>query len=35
LLEFNQPGKHTITVAFVDGKRNKASLESIRLSPAE
>ncbi|MEI8372537.1 MAG: alpha-L-fucosidase [Planctomycetota bacterium] len=35
LLTFNQPGKHTITVVLVDGKRNKASLESIRLSPAE
>jgi len=35
LLTFKQPGKHTIAVSFVEGDREKASLESIRLSPAE
>jgi alpha-L-fucosidase len=35
LLTFNKPGKHTIAVSFVEGDRDKASLESIRLSPAE
>jgi alpha-L-fucosidase len=35
LLTFKQPGKHTITVTLVDGKRDKTSLESIRLTPAE
>jgi alpha-L-fucosidase len=34
LLTFNKPGKHTITVSLVDGDRQKASLESVRLSPA-
>jgi alpha-L-fucosidase len=34
-LRFDKPGKHTITLALVDGSREKASLESIRLSPAE
>lgn len=35
LLTFSKPGKHTLAVSFVEGDRNKASLESIRLSPAE
>jgi len=35
LLTFKQPGKHTIAVSLVDGSRDKTSLESIRLSPAE
>jgi alpha-L-fucosidase len=35
LLTFNKPGKHTVTVTLVDGAPDKASLESIRLSPAE
>jgi len=35
LLTFKQPGKHTIAVSLVDGDRDKTSLESIRLSPAE
>ncbi len=35
LLTFNKPGKHTITVSLVEGNRNKASLESLRLTRAE
>ncbi len=35
LLRFNAPGKHTIAVALVEGDREKASLESVRLAPAE
>ncbi|MGA2500633.1 MAG: hypothetical protein ABSH20_23080 [Tepidisphaeraceae bacterium] len=35
LLTFNKSGKHTITVSLVDGDRDKASLEAVRLSPAE
>ena len=35
LLTFNKPGKHTVTVTLVDGTPDKASLESIRLSPSE
>lgn len=35
LLTFQKPGKHTIAVSLVDGDRQKASLESIRLSLAE
>ena len=35
LLTFNKPGMHTIAVSLVDGNREKASLEAVRLSPAE
>lgn len=35
LLTFNKPGKHTVTVTLLDGAPDKASLESIRLSPSE
>lgn len=35
LLTFNKPGKHTITVSLVEGNRDKASLEAVRLSPAQ
>jgi len=35
LLTFNKPGKHTVEVSLVAGDSDKASLESIRLSPAE
>jgi alpha-L-fucosidase len=35
LLPFKSPGRHTITVSLVDGPRDKASLQFIRLSPAE
>ncbi len=35
LLTFRAPGKRTITVSLVDGNRDQASLESIRLSPVE
>jgi alpha-L-fucosidase len=35
LLSFNKPGKHTIAVSLVEGDREKASLEAVRLSPAE
>jgi alpha-L-fucosidase len=35
LLTFNKPGMHTIAVSLIDGNREKASLEAVRLSPAE
>ncbi len=35
LLTFNRAGKHTLTVSFVEGNREKASLEAMRLSPTE
>ncbi len=35
LLTFKTPGKHTIAVALVEGAPEKASLEAIRLTPAE
>ena len=35
LLTFKQPGKHTISVSPAEGNSNKASLESIHLTPAE
>lgn len=33
ILRFQKPGRHSITVSFVEGDRAKASLESIRLTP--
>ena len=35
LLTFKTPGQHTIAVSLVDGPREKASLQAIRLSPVE
>ena len=35
LLTFKTPGPHTIAVSLVEGPRDKASLQSVRLSPAE
>jgi alpha-L-fucosidase len=35
LLTFHKPGKHTIAVSLVDGDRENASLEAVRLSPAD
>jgi alpha-L-fucosidase len=35
LLTFKTPGQHTIAVSLVDGPRDKASLQAIRLSPVE
>jgi alpha-L-fucosidase len=35
LLTFRKPGKHTITVSPAQDKADRASLESIRLTPAE
>ncbi len=35
LLTFKTPGRHTIAVSLVDGPRDKASLQAIRLSPVE
>ena len=35
LLTFKTPGRHTIAVSLVEGPRDKASLQSIRLSPTE
>jgi alpha-L-fucosidase len=34
LLSFDKPGKHTLAVSLVDGDPEKASLESLHLSPA-
>lgn len=35
LLTFHKPGKHAIAVSLVEGDREQASLEAVRLSPAE
>jgi alpha-L-fucosidase len=35
LLTFCKPGKHTLTVSLVEGNHDKASLEAVRLSPAQ
>jgi alpha-L-fucosidase len=35
LLTFSKPGKHTISVSLVEGDREKASLEAVRLSPVQ
>jgi len=35
LLSFQKPGRHTISVSLVEGKADQASLEAIRLAPAE
>ena len=35
LLTFRSPGQRTITVTLVDGDREQASLEAVRLSPVE
>lgn len=35
LLTFRTPGRHTLSVSLVEGARDKASLQAIRLSPAE
>ena len=35
LLTFSKPGPHTLSVSFVEGDRDKASLESVRLIPAD
>lgn len=35
LLTFHKPGRHTIAVSLVEGNREQASLEAVRLSPAE
>jgi alpha-L-fucosidase len=35
LLNFQKPGRHTISVSLVEGKADQASLEAIRLSPVE
>ena len=35
LLEFKKPGKHKITVRFIEGKNESASLKTIKLTPLE
>ncbi len=35
LIKFDKPGKHTVTVSFIDGKKEKASLKSIEFTPLE
>jgi alpha-L-fucosidase len=35
LLTFKRPGQHTLAVSLVDGSRDKASLQAIRLSPVQ
>jgi len=35
LLTFSKPGKHSVAVSLVEGDGEKASLESVRLSPVE
>ena len=32
-LKFDEPGKHTISVSFVNGAIKSASLQSIKLTP--
>ncbi|MEQ8556528.1 MAG: alpha-L-fucosidase [Cyclobacteriaceae bacterium] len=33
LLKFDEPGKHTISVSFIDGDQEAASLKQMRLTP--
>lgn len=35
LLSFSRAGKHTLTVSLIDGKRDKASLSAVNISPIE
>ncbi len=35
LLNFDRPGKHTLAVSLAEGDRDKASFESVRVSPVE
>ena len=35
LLEFKKPGKHKITVKFIEGDHESASLKTIKLTPLE
>ena len=35
LIKFDKPGKHTVTVSFIEGKKEKASLKSIEFTPLE
>ena len=35
LLKFNKPGKHTVTVSFIEGENEKASLKNIEFTPLE
>jgi len=35
LIKFDKPGKHTVSVSFIEGKNDKASLKSIEFTPLE
>ncbi len=35
LIKFDKPGKHTVTVSFIEGKNEKASLKSIEFTPLD
>ena len=35
LIKFNKPGKHTVSVSFIEGKKEKASLKNIVFTPLE
>jgi len=35
LINFEKAGKHTITVSFIEGKKEKASLKSIQFTPLD
>ena len=33
LLKFDKPGKHTVSVSFIEGEMNTASLQKIKMIP--
>ena len=35
LIKFDKPGKHTVSVSFIEGKNDKASLKSIEFTPLD
>ena len=35
LIKFDKPGNHTVSVSFIEGKNDKASLKSIEFTPLE
>ena len=35
LIKFDKPGKHTVTVSFIEGEKEKASLKSIEFTPLD
>lgn len=35
LIKFDKPGKHTVSVSFIEGNKEKASLKSIEFTPLD